>query len=109
MTNPRCGVCLFFGAFDTKLFKKKGSCPQCQASLLFEVVNQPASQTGQEYHEEYITREELQEIVDGTIHEKSHEPHPPRVQDIAIMSTFDPPRPLVYIEKNVDRLLRARG
>ena len=101
---PQCGK-----KFKIPLIKKKGVCPQCHASLIFEVINPPPQKIDQEYHEEYINREALQEVVDATIHGKSHEPHPPRVQDIAVISTFDPPRPLVNIEKSVDRLLRARG
>ena len=101
---PQCGK-----KFKIPIVKKKGVCPQCHASLIFEVINPPNKKIDQEYPEEYINREELQEVVDATIHEKSHELHPPRVQDIAIISTFDLPRPLVHIEKSVDRLLRARG
>jgi hypothetical protein len=101
---PQCGK-----RFKISISKKTGICPQCYVSLIFEVVNPPAKKTGRGCHEEYIAREELQEVVDETIIGKSQEPHHPRVQDIAIISTFGPPRQLVTIEKSVDRLLRSRG
>jgi len=92
--------------FQISIHKKTGICPRCSASLIFEVVNPPVKKTGQGCHEEYIKGEELQEVVDETISGKSKEPHHPRIQDIAIISTFDPPRQLATIEKSVDRLLR---
>jgi hypothetical protein len=101
---PQCGK-----KFQIPIDQKRGICPQCQVSLIFEVVNQANKKTDLGYPESYLNREKLQEIVDETIKDKSHEIHHPCIQDIAIISTFDPPRPLVHIEKSVDRLLRARG
>ena len=101
---PQCGK-----KFKIPVSKKTGVCPQCHASLIFEVVNQPNKKMDGGCHEDYINREELQEVVDETIHGHFQDPHPPRVQDIAILSTFGPPRQLVHIEKSVDRLLRSRG
>ncbi|GEM_PF-3746214 len=101
---PQCGK-----KFKIPIVKKKGVCPQCHASLIFEVVNQPNRNMDLGYHEEQINRKEFQEVVDETIYGKSQELHHPRVQDIAVISTFDPPRQLIHIEKSVDRLLRARG
>lgn len=101
---PKCGK-----KFKIPIAQKTGVCPQCHVSLIFELVDQPNKKTDLGYPEEYINGEELQEVIDETIHDKSQEPHLPRIQDTAIISTFGPPRPLAKIEKSVDRLLRARG
>ena len=101
---PQCGK-----KFQIPIDKKTGICPQCQVSLIFEVVHQANKKTDLGYPESYINREELQAIVDEAIMAKSQDIHHPCIQDIAIISTFDQPRPLAHIKKSVDRLLRARG
>jgi hypothetical protein len=95
--------------FMIPIVTKKGVCPQCHASLIFERVNPQKANKDPGYYTENIEKEKFREIIDEIIQDKSQETHPPRVQDIAVISTFDPPRQLSLIKKSVDRLLRTRG
>ena len=97
--------------FRIPIGQKKGMCPHCQASLIFEIITPPKRKRGQAlpHYEEHLNRGVFTELIDTTIHKKSQDFHPPRVQDIAVISTLDPPEQLSRIEKSVDRLLRTRG
>lgn len=101
---PQCGQ-----TFTVPSNRKKGKCAHCSTLLLFEKI--PIHPPREETREQAIEIDllALENTIDGTIREKSIDPHVPQVQDIAVISDLASPKNYSQITKRVNKLLSARG